>query len=155
MAKDPAFLFYPKDWLQGTAQMMPEEKGIYIDLLSHQHQNGTLPADQTRLARMVGLTKTDFERVFAAIKDKFLDDGNGNLVNQKLTNVVTDRLTKSKAKRVTGTFASVVRLSKLSTNVKEQIKSEFNYNDFMKVGDKDLTEKITVWFNQKANLVKG
>ena len=40
MAKDPAFLFYPSDFLTGTMFMSHEQIGIYIRLLCSQHQHG-------------------------------------------------------------------------------------------------------------------
>jgi uncharacterized protein YdaU (DUF1376 family) len=40
MAKDPAFLFYPSDFLTGTMFMNNEQIGIYIRLLCSQHQHG-------------------------------------------------------------------------------------------------------------------
>ena len=36
MSKDPAFLFYPNDYLGGTMGMTFEMKGAYIDLLIHE-----------------------------------------------------------------------------------------------------------------------
>ncbi len=40
MSKDPAFLFYPSDFLTGTMFMSNEQIGIYIRLLCSQHQHG-------------------------------------------------------------------------------------------------------------------
>ncbi len=40
MAKDPAFLFYPNDWLGGTLGMTFEEKGAYMELLMLQFNRG-------------------------------------------------------------------------------------------------------------------
>jgi len=40
MAKDPAFLFYPGDFLTGTMFMSNEDIGIYVRLLCAQHQHG-------------------------------------------------------------------------------------------------------------------
>lgn len=40
MAKDPAFLFYPGDWLGGTMGMTFEEKGAYLELLILQFNRG-------------------------------------------------------------------------------------------------------------------
>lgn len=154
MAKDPAFLFYTKDWIQGTAQMMPEEKGVYIDLLCHQHQDGKIPADTKRLSRMVGLPELEFLPIWNVLKKKFSSDGNGHLVNHKLTTVVTERLTKSKAKKIAGTFASVIRLSELAFNVKDAIKRQFSIDDFINTPEDKLTEKITDWYNKKSVLVK-
>ena len=42
MAKDPAFLFYPSDFLTGTMFMTDEQVGKYIRLLCAQHQKGHL-----------------------------------------------------------------------------------------------------------------
>ncbi len=40
MAKDPAFLFYPNDYLGGTMGMTFEQKGAYMDLLMLQFNRG-------------------------------------------------------------------------------------------------------------------
>ena len=40
MAKDPAFLFYPGDWILGTMGMTFEEKGAYMELLMMQFNRG-------------------------------------------------------------------------------------------------------------------
>jgi len=72
--KDPAFLMYSKDWLEGTAEYMPDEKGVYIDLLCHQHQKGSLPCDKIRLARMTGLSVEQFSKIWEIINVHF-DDG--------------------------------------------------------------------------------
>ena len=61
--KDPAFLFYSKDWIEGTAELMPDEKGVFVDLLAHQHQKKGLPTDVNRLARLVGLSFEEFEKM--------------------------------------------------------------------------------------------
>jgi len=42
MAKDPAFLFYYKDWLATTRFMKPEDKGYFVDLLCYQAEMGTV-----------------------------------------------------------------------------------------------------------------
>ena len=40
MAKDPAFVFYTGDFLNGVIDMTMEERGQYITLLCFQHQKG-------------------------------------------------------------------------------------------------------------------
>ena len=47
--KDPAFLFYSKDFYEGTRMMLPEERACYVDLLIYQHQNGIIPLDLKRV----------------------------------------------------------------------------------------------------------
>jgi len=45
MSKDPAFLLYSGDFLNGTADMEPEEVGVYIRLLCYQHSLPTSLSD--------------------------------------------------------------------------------------------------------------
>lgn len=72
MAKDPAFLFYSKDWLEGTAGMSPEGRGIYITLLAHQHQKKTLPVDRRELAALCSVTFERFTQIWPEIYKKFV-----------------------------------------------------------------------------------
>lgn len=69
--KDPAVLFYTKDWLVDTMGMTYEEKGIYIDLLCLQHQNGHLP-------------KRQIEGIPEAVKEKFREDEDGLFYNPRM-----------------------------------------------------------------------
>ena len=46
--KDPAFLFYPSDFLAGTAHFTDEEVGAYIKLLCHQFNMGRLPQEKIK-----------------------------------------------------------------------------------------------------------
>ena len=48
MGKDPAFLFYPGDWLGGTMGMTFEEKGAYLELLLFQFNNGKFSKAQAK-----------------------------------------------------------------------------------------------------------
>lgn len=153
MAKDPAFLFYSKDWLQGTSQMMPEEKGVYIDLLAHQHQDGDLPMDIKRLSRIVGLSEVDFLPIWSAIKIKFQSNSDNRLVNRKLASVTTERLTKSTRNTITGTFASLIRLSGQNDKIKEELKKSFRIDDFLTIPKEKLTERLTEWLSLRLKSI--
>lgn len=154
MSKDPAFLFYSKDWLQGTAQLMPDEKGVYIDLLAHQHQDSDLPNDIKRLARIVGMAEKEFLPIWEVLKVKFVDAGNNRLVNRKLTEISTERSTKGLRNRISGTFASIIRLSTEPYEKKVEIKKLFNIDDFITVPDHSLTESITEWFLSRLKSIE-
>ena len=65
MAKDPAFLFYPNDWLGGTLGMTFEEKGAYIDLLMMQFNRGHMTSHM--VGQVVG-------QLWVKIQDKFIQD---------------------------------------------------------------------------------
>jgi len=75
MAKDPAFLFYPNDWLGGTMGMTFEEKGAYMELLMLQFNRGHMTKDM--IGRTVG-------QLWVNIKDKFKEDSDGCFYNERL-----------------------------------------------------------------------
>jgi len=75
MAKDPAFLFYPSDFLTGVTDLTLEERGQYITLLCLQHQKGVLSEKTIRLS--VGKPSVD-------VISKFMKDEDGNYYNDRL-----------------------------------------------------------------------
>jgi uncharacterized protein YdaU (DUF1376 family) len=75
MAKDPAFLFYPGDWLGGTIGMTFEQKGAYMELLILQFNRGHMTSDMA--GHMVG-------RLWDKLQDKFVKDDQGLFYNVRL-----------------------------------------------------------------------
>ncbi len=75
MAKDPAFLFYPNDYIGGTMGMTFEEKGAYIELLMVQFNRGHMTS------HMIGQT---IGQLWDNIKDKFEVDTEGRFYNVRL-----------------------------------------------------------------------
>ena len=75
MAKDPAFLFYPGDWLGGTLGMTFEEKGAYMELLMMQFTRGHM-TDQM-IYQTVG-------QLWVNLQDKFQKDSQGLWFNERL-----------------------------------------------------------------------
>lgn len=148
MSKSPAFLFYSKDWIEGTGEMTPEEKGVYIDLLAHQHQKGSLPPETKRLAKIVGISESEFLNIWADLSTKFVPNGSGRLVNRKLDGIVTERLDKGWRNKIIGTLASVVRLSGKSPETNFSIKKRFKVDDFLACNEENLTERLTEWYNK-------
>ncbi len=75
MAKDPAFLFYPNDYIGGTMGMTFEEKGAYIELLMLQFNRGHMTKHM--MAQTVG-------QLLDKLLDKFVLDENGLYYNIRL-----------------------------------------------------------------------
>lgn len=75
MAKDPAFLFYPNDWIGGTMGMTFEEKGAYVELLMLQFNRGHMTKHM--IYRTVG-------QLWVKIEDKFIKDKDGLYYNARL-----------------------------------------------------------------------
>lgn len=80
--KAPAFQFYPRDFLVGTALFSNEQKGIYVTLLCYQWDHGRLPSDVKKLSRLAGCSVSKFNGVLS----KFKDDGEGHIYNERLEN---------------------------------------------------------------------
>jgi len=75
MAKDPAFLFYPGDWLGGTLGMSLEEKGAYLEILILQFNRGHMTSHI--IGQVVG-------QMWGQIKHKFMQDEGGLWYNERL-----------------------------------------------------------------------
>lgn len=152
MAKDPAFLFYSKDWIEGTAELLPDEKGVYIDLLCYQHQRGDLPNDTKRLARMVGISVDEFEKIWSVIGCKFEANGERTL-NRKLSEVMGERRDKGHRNKIIGMFGSLCRKSDLSQLHLKQIRSEFKVSDFEHLESERISERLSEWFMERLALL--
>lgn len=103
MAKDPAFLFYPGDWLGGTMGMSFEQKGCYFELLMLQFNNDKFTESQAKQVLSVC-----FDHAWPTIKQKFETDG---------TFYWNKRLTEEKEKRIK--FVESRRLSGLTPKDKK------------------------------------
>jgi len=81
MASDPAFLFYPGDWLGGTMTFTRHQKGAYIDLLMAQFNQFALSIEDIRY--ILGL---DFEVIWEVkLRSKFeVEPDTGLFFNRKL-----------------------------------------------------------------------
>jgi uncharacterized protein YdaU (DUF1376 family) len=90
MAKDPAFLFYPNDYIGGTMGMTFEEKGAYIELLMLQFNRGHMDAHM--INHTVG-------QLWEKIKNKFIKDEQGLWFNERLDIEKTKRKAFSESRR--------------------------------------------------------
>lgn len=67
------------DWLKGTRGMRAEVRGVYLNLLLYQWDNGFIPDDMDELC----LIDPELPKVWDKIKDKFKPIGEGKLLNEK------------------------------------------------------------------------
>jgi uncharacterized protein YdaU (DUF1376 family) len=88
--------FYPSDFLVGTMFMSAEEVGAYVRLLCFQWQQGGIPQEEEKLARIAGIAARKLTLVLA----KFEIDDDGLLKNRRMeverVKVEATRVTKSK-----------------------------------------------------------
>jgi len=87
MPKAPAFQMYPMDFDMDTATWENEEVGAYLRLLFYEWINGSLPNDTYKLAKIVRENTRKFKRKWEIISIKFIQNGNGQLINRKLEEI--------------------------------------------------------------------
>jgi uncharacterized protein YdaU (DUF1376 family) len=90
MAKDPAFLFYPGDYVSGTMGMTFEEKGAYMDLLMLQFNRGHMNTHM--IQHTVG-------HLWEQVKCKFIQDDLGLWYNVRLDIEKDKRKTFTESRR--------------------------------------------------------
>jgi uncharacterized protein YdaU (DUF1376 family) len=88
--KDPAFLFYPADFLIGCADLTSEEIGFYIKLLCYQHQKGHLSKKSIGFYLGYGLG-FEWVSLSAEFRSKFKEDEEGLIFNRRLEREITER----------------------------------------------------------------
>jgi hypothetical protein len=99
MSKDPAFLFYPNDYLGGTMGMTHEMKGAYIDLLIFQFNKGHFTEIEAKQVLSIC-----FASVWQVLSTKFQREGeNGEFYfNVRLREEVEKRKSFTESRRNNG-----------------------------------------------------
>jgi uncharacterized protein YdaU (DUF1376 family) len=130
MSKDPAFLFYSKDFYEATRTMLPKERACYIDLLIYQHQHEIIPNDIKRIVMYCsGIDEATLKAVLQA-KFKLCDKG---WYNERLNKVVQERKDFSLKQSGNGLVGQFFKKAKATLKVKEYNKlKDFIYNDYSK-----------------------
>ena len=114
--KDPAFLFYSKDFYEGTRTMLPKERACFIDLLIYQHQHGPIPDDAERIC--LYCSGIDEATLKATLKAKFKLTLEG-WINERLERVATDRKAYSEGQSVNGRIGQFWKKVKAKVSAKE------------------------------------
>ncbi len=95
MAKDPAFLFYPGDWMGGVIKFSRAHKGAYMDLLMAQYNDGHMDIEDIKI-----ILGSDFDMMWESkLKSKFIQDSKGLYFNKKLDEVIEKRRAFSESRQ--------------------------------------------------------
>jgi uncharacterized protein YdaU (DUF1376 family) len=139
MAKDPAFLFYPNDWIGGTMGMTFEEKGAYMELLMMQFNRGHM--DGHMIGQVVG-------QMWDKIKAKFIQDTEGKWYNVRLEEEQIKRkaFTNSRKNNLKGENQYTKKRGHMDGHTTSHMEDEsVNVN-------KDINNKINIAFDIFWNL---
>ena len=82
--KPPSFDFFPDDFIAGTYHLPAEAVGIYVRLLCYQWNNGSIPSDESELARIAGVDADAMRTHMRTVMLKFVQAECGGLQNERL-----------------------------------------------------------------------
>jgi hypothetical protein len=142
MAKDPAFLFYPNDWIGGTMGMTFEEKGAYVELLMYQFNRGHMTKHM--ITRMIG-------QLWVNLEVKFRMDDAGLYYNERLDKEKERRkkFTESRRNNVLGKNQHQKKVGHMTSHMENE---NIYTNNTNKVTNKeDNTNSINRDLNSKKN----
>lgn len=155
--KDPAFLFYSKDFYEGTRMMLPEERACYIDLLIYQHQNGYIPDEPKRLTMYCsGVSEATLQ---ATLEAKFKRCSKG-WYNEKLILTIEQRENYKTTQSDNGKYGQIVKKIKAILGEKDTQKLLFTFAskaetiDFfssLEISKDTLKATLKQRLNNKAN----
>lgn len=145
--KDPAFLFYSKDFYEGTRTMLPEERACYVDLLIYQHQNGPIPNNIQRMKMYC--SGIDEATLIATLKAKFIATNEG-WINERLQMTINERNIYSSKQSQNGKIGQFYKKAKEVLTAKNylEIRKLYEY----KTNDELLKEIEKFDLSNKASL---
>tara|TARA_R110002095_G_scaffold133065_2_gene115531 strand:+ start:1617 stop:2549 length:933 start_codon:yes stop_codon:yes gene_type:complete len=104
--KDPAFLFYVTAWLQSETvrSMTLEQRGAFVELLSFSWLHGSIPADETKLCAMLGVTPAKFRKIWSSLSPCWspAPGDDARLINDRQEHERTERKRKAEEARAKG-----------------------------------------------------
>lgn len=145
MAKDPAFLFYPGDFLTGCAFLSKEDRGRYITVLCLLHQHGRL--DKESFEKAIGLP---IGLVSVKLMQKFSLDENGLYFNARLEEEIAARAKFTESRRNNGSLGG---RPKIKEKPNGKPKKNLSVN-LMEDENENVNESIIVDNNVNAKFKK-
>jgi len=148
MAKDPAFLFYPNDYIGGTMGMTFEEKGAYMELLMMQFNRGHMTT------HMIGQT---VGQLWDKIQVKFTQDSEGLWYNERLEEeqIKRKKFTESRRKNVYGNNKYSNKSKKQSGHMTSHMENE-NINENKDISINNVYRKfnhLSLTIEEKDRLI--
>lgn len=116
MKTSQSFIFYPTDFVMGTALLSVSEVGAYIRLLCYQWQEGSLPSDETVLARLAQCSIADIH----GILPKFHAGTDGKLRNKRLEAVRKELISSRKRRSDAGKLGGRPKKAMLSDRLSNE-----------------------------------
>lgn len=156
--KSPAFQFYPKDFMAGTATMSLQEVGAYMRLLCYAWDAGSVPNDPNERARICGCSKAQERELFKKVGKKFFlqDDAffNERLEEERRKQAEYRRRQSDKGKASAATRKQP-SLNHGSTTVDSRLQPEGNSSSSSSSSSKEQEPRTTATPLSPRPLVSG
>ncbi len=124
MAKDPAYLMYPKSFDSDTKAWDADEVGYWIRLLNYLSQNRTIKNDLETIASVCGVKFSNFDRFSQCykrtLKPKLKQDESGNLYNEKLRAMQEKRAEYAEKQVKRGTIGAFIKRAKAEKGLNKE-----------------------------------
>lgn len=149
--KDPAFLFYPNDWIGGTMGMTFEEKGAYMEVLMLQFNRGHMTTHM--IGQLIG-------QLWLNVEAKFRQDDEGLWYNERLEEEQEKRqsFTKSRNNNLSGknqhTLKAVIDVGHTTSHMEDEDENENNISNNNNFLFKDTLEKNKIWIKSISTQFK-
>lgn len=159
--KDPAFLFYYKDFENDTADWEADAVGWYLRLLIFQAGNGYVPSDIEELAQVARVRFSEFknfsERWAYRLACKFQPLSEGKIYNKELSKLQADRKSGAIKKSVLAVFGNFIKSTELNdTELKDLKKSFHSQNHFLEISNAEIRrDEIIKFLNNEVDLIKN
>lgn len=143
--KDPAFLFYSKDFYEGTRTMLPTERACYIDLMIYQHQHGFIPNDLERVSMYCNGCSQETVKAVLEAKFKLCLEG---WYNETMKKVIDERSDFSKHQSINGTVGQFFKKAHIILNkadykqLREYLSDRSNKDIFSFIEGKEINEAM-------------
>ena len=160
MSKDPAILFYYKDFDSDTADWEADAIGWYVRLLIFQSGNGYVPSDIEGLAQVARVRFSDYQlfcdRWARRLACKFEAHSEGKLYNKFLSEVQLKRKSGAIKKSVLAVFGNFIKSTELSLKEEKELKILFHKDtSFYDVLDAEKRkEDIILFLNNSLIKIK-
>lgn len=159
--KDPAFLFYYKDFENDTADWEADAVGWYLRLLIFQAGNGYVPSEIEELAQVARVRYSEFkifsERWAYRLACKFQPLSEGRIYNKELSKIQAERKTGAIKKSVLAVFGNFIKSTELTdTELKDLKRSFHSQNHFLEILNAEIRkDEIVKFLNNEIILIKN
>lgn len=134
--KDPAFLFYPNDWMGGTQWFTMEQKGCYLELLVLQFNTGKFTEAQAKQVLSIC-----FDHAWETVKKKFTKEGEFYF-NERLKYEIERRAKYAESRRNNGLKPKKTDTKKTEAYASSMLKHMGNENNICISNKKIGVEKF-------------